>query len=63
MWNAPIIEEVRAIRGSHAKKFNYDLKSIAADLRKQQKKSKHKVVSFSPKKPIVLPKTKVEKGS
>ena len=38
MWNDPIVEEVRAARNAHAKKFNYDLKSIATDLKKQQVK-------------------------
>ena len=36
MWNDPIVEEVRAVRTAHAQKFNYDLKAIAADLKKQQ---------------------------
>jgi hypothetical protein len=43
------------------KKFNYDLKAIAADLKKQQKKSKRQVVSLPTKKPVVLPGTKVDK--
>jgi hypothetical protein len=60
MWNDPIVEEVREIRNAHAKKFNYDLKAIAADLRKQQQAGKHRVVSLPPKKPVNLPKVKVE---
>lgn len=62
MWNDPIVEEVRAVRNQHAKKFNYDLKAIAADLKKQQKASKRKFVTLPPKKPAVLPKAKIEKG-
>jgi len=61
MWNDPIVEEVRAVRTAHAQKFNYDLKAIAADLKKQQKKSKRQVVSLPSKKPVVLPRTKVDK--
>lgn len=61
MWNDPIVEEVRAARNAHAKKFNYDLKSIATDLKKQQTKGKRKVVTLSPKKVVVLPKSKVGK--
>jgi hypothetical protein len=61
MWNDPIVEEVRAVRNAHAEKFNYDLKAIAADLKKQQKKSKRQVVSLPSKTPLFLPKTKVDK--
>lgn len=61
MWNDPIVEEVRAIRNAHAKKFKYDLKAIATDLKKQQRSSGHKVVSLPAKKPYVLPKIKAGK--
>ena len=61
MWNDPIVEEIRAARNAHAKKFNHHLKSIAADLKKQQSKGKRKVVTLSPKKVVVLPKSKVGK--
>lgn len=33
-WKDPIVEEVRAARQAYAAKFNFDLKAIAADLRK-----------------------------
>lgn len=62
MWNDPIVEEVRKVRDEHAKKFNYDLEAIAADLRKQQKAGKRKFVTLPPKKPTVLPKTRIKKG-
>ncbi|MEO7841154.1 MAG: hypothetical protein ABIU06_17570 [Anaerolineales bacterium] len=61
MWNDPIVEEVRKIRDEHAKKFNYDLKAIAADLKKQQQAGKRKFVSFQHRKPSVLPNVKAEK--
>lgn len=61
MWNAPIVEEVRKVRNDHARKFNYDLKAIAADLKKQQQAGKRKVVSLPSRKPTVLPKAKAEK--
>jgi len=61
MWNDPIVEEVRAVRTAHAQKFNNDLKAIAADLKKQQKKSKRQVVSLPSKKPVILPITKIDK--
>jgi hypothetical protein len=58
-----IVEEVREIRGAHAKKFKYDLRAIAADLKKQQKTTKHQVVVLPQKKPVVFLKTTVEKNS
>jgi hypothetical protein len=61
MWNDPIVEEVRAVRNAHVKKFNYDLKSIAADLKKQQKISNREVVFLPAKKVSILPKTKVDR--
>jgi hypothetical protein len=61
MWNDPIVEEVRNARNEHAKKFNYDLNAIAADLKKQQKASKRKFVTLPPRKPTILPKAKIEK--
>ncbi len=63
MWNDPIVEEVREVRNAHAKKFKYNLKAIVADLRKQQKMGKHKIVSFPAKAPVVLPKTTVDKDN
>ncbi len=62
MWTDPIVEEVRTVRNEHAKKFNYDLGAIVADLKKQQKGSKRKFITLSPKKPTLLPKAKVKKG-
>ena len=44
--NDPIVEEVRQAREEHAKQFNYDLKAIFADLRKQQEESERKFVTF-----------------
>ena len=61
MWNDPIVEEVRKARDEHAKKFNYDLQAIVAELKKQQNASKHKFVTLPPKKTTVLPKAKVDK--
>ena len=61
MWNDPIVEEVRNARNEHAKKFNYDLNAIFADLKKQQKSSKRKFVTLPPRKPTVLPKAKIER--
>ena len=46
MWKDPIVEEVRKIRQQHAKQFNYDLRAIVDDLRKQQEQSGRKYVRF-----------------
>ena len=46
----PIVEEVRQVRAEHAKKFNYDLKAIFADIRKQQEESGRTYISFSAKR-------------
>jgi hypothetical protein len=36
MWEDPIVAEVRRIRDQLAAEFNYDIKAIFADMRKQQ---------------------------
>ena len=46
----PIVEEVRRYREEHAKKFNYDLKAIFADIQKQQEASDREFVSFPAKR-------------
>ncbi len=49
MWKDQIVEDVRKVRKQHAEKFGYDLDAIYRDLKKQEKKSKRKVVSFPAK--------------
>ena len=39
----PIVAEVRKHRDEHARKFNYDLDAICADLIEQQEKSGRKI--------------------
>lgn len=51
MLKDPIVEEVRRIRDELAARFNYDIKAIVENARKEQKASGRKVVSFSPRKP------------
>lgn len=46
----PIIAEVRAVREKLAARFNFDVKAICENARKNQKKSGHKVVSFAGKR-------------
>ena len=54
MWKDEIVEEVRRVRDEYAAKFNYDLDAIYEDIKKQEKQTKRKVVSLSPKK-VELP--------
>ena len=48
--NDPIVEEVRRARDHHARKFNYDLAAICADIRRHQKICGHRVVRLNPRK-------------
>ena len=50
MWKDEIVEEVRKTRDEYAAKFDYDLDAIYKDIKKQEKKSRRKVVSLKPKK-------------
>jgi hypothetical protein len=54
MLDDPIVEEVRKVRNGHAKKFNYDLKAIADDLKNQQDAGKRNPVVFEPRKPQLM---------
>ena len=62
MWSDPMVEEVRKVRNAHARKFNYDLQAIVADLRNQQKASKRKFVTLAPKKACSIPTDKSRQG-
>jgi hypothetical protein len=54
MLEDPIVEEARKVRNAHAKKFNYNLEAIAADLKAQQSLGERKLVVFAPRKPQVV---------
>lgn len=58
MWKDPVVEEVRKVRQQHAKRFNYDLRAIMDDLRKQQEQSGRKYVQFEPRRPSEAAKRK-----
>ena len=51
MFEDPIVEEVRRVRQEYAKRFNYDLHAIAADLRKREQEHPERLVSFPAKTP------------
>ena len=50
MWFDPIVEEVRAFRAAHAAKFGYDLDAIFQDLKRCERESGRRYVSFPPKR-------------
>ena len=45
----PIVEEVRRIRNEYAKRFGYDLRAMAADLREKEERHSERLVSYPPK--------------
>ena len=45
----PIVDEVRRVREAYAATFNFDLRAIVADLRRQQKDEGRHVVARPPK--------------
>lgn len=52
MIEDPIVKEVREVRERHAARFNYDLKKITEDLKRQEEQSGKKIVSLPPKRPL-----------
>ncbi len=49
MFTDPIVDEVRRVRQEYARQFNYDLRAIAADLRKQEQHHMERLISFPTK--------------
>ena len=49
MFHDEIVEEIHRIREEYSRSFNHDLKSIFADLQKQQAESGREVVTLSQK--------------
>lgn len=52
MARDPIVDEVRRIREDLAAKHGFDIKAILVASKKRQALSRHKVVSFVPKKTL-----------
>lgn len=48
----PIVEEVRKAREDYARKFNFDLDAICADLQRREQLSGRRVVSLPKRSPI-----------
>ncbi|MCG2785600.1 MAG: hypothetical protein L6461_10890 [Anaerolineae bacterium] len=53
MWEDEIVEETRRIRKEYAAQFK-DLAALCRDLQEKEAKSGRKVVSFPPRKPVVV---------
>ena len=58
MWKDSIVEDIIKTRQEHAAKFNYNLDAIYQDLKKQQKRSKRKVISLPAKQAAVAVRAK-----
>jgi len=55
MWQDPVIQETRQCREAYAATFNHDQDAIFEDIRRRQRESDRKVVSFPPRKPNEKP--------
>ncbi|MGA2878849.1 MAG: hypothetical protein ABSG13_07850 [Bryobacteraceae bacterium] len=55
MSRDPIIDEVRRSREREAAKHGFDVEAILAAAKKQQRRTKHKLVSFASKPAVVPP--------
>jgi hypothetical protein len=49
MPDDPIVDEVRRVREEHARRFEYDLDDIFADIKKQEQRSGHTFVVYAAK--------------
>ena len=50
MSRDPIVEEIRKYREQRAARFNFDIRAIALDARKRERKSGRKVLCLAAKK-------------
>ena len=51
-----VLKEVRRIREEYAKKFNYDLWAIHADLKQQEQANRHRLVPAPPRPQAIIEK-------
>jgi uncharacterized protein (UPF0335 family) len=49
MYKDPIVDEVRRIRHDYARRFGFDLRAMAEDLRLKERDHADRLVSFQPK--------------
>jgi hypothetical protein len=57
----PILEEIWQARDEHARRFDYDLKRICADLKRIEKQSGRRVVRRKPRRLSTAPTRQVER--
>lgn len=50
MWEDPIVKEVRKIREEHSARLGHDLDRIYQELKKQEKASGRRHLSFPPRR-------------
>ena len=50
-----IVDEVRAVRGAYAARFNYDLAEMYKDLKAKEQSRGHKIASLEPAEPQADP--------
>ncbi len=50
MWKDPVVEEIRIIRDSYARRFDYDLSAIGRDLSDKEKRAGRKLLDPAPRK-------------
>ena len=53
MHSDPIIDEIRRVRQAFAEKHNYNIQSMADELREHEKQHADRLVTFPPKPPRV----------
>lgn len=49
MHSDPIVEEVRKARQEYAKRFNYNLHTMAEDLKEKERQHQDRLVTYPPK--------------
>jgi hypothetical protein len=54
MRSDPIVEEIRRIRQQHTEKFHADLHAICEDLRREERQSTRRYVTFPPRRVVPL---------
>ncbi|MGC9527937.1 MAG: hypothetical protein ACP5D7_20565 [Limnospira sp.] len=53
MKNDPVVEEIHKIRADYVAKFNGDIRSIYADIKRREKLSNKKYYRFPPKRIVM----------
>ena len=63
MRDDPVVDEIHKIRKEHTDKFNGDLHAICEDLRRQERESERKFVSYPPRPVTLLPVVQIAQTS